>query len=108
MVGVFTPEFKRNVVQQIQNGEKTLAELSRELDMYPTVIRTWKRQYEAGASTPVTANEGVVPASQLREAQQRIRQLERWLGRKQMEIEILEAAREIIEKSSWLRKGSGR
>jgi hypothetical protein len=35
---VFTPEFKRQVVQQIQKGEKTLAELSRELDIYPTVI----------------------------------------------------------------------
>ena len=36
---VFTPEFKRQVVQQIQKGEKTLAELSRELDIYPSVIR---------------------------------------------------------------------
>jgi transposase-like protein len=48
---VFTTEFKRQVVQQIQKGEKALAELSRELDIYPTVIRTWKRRYEAGAST---------------------------------------------------------
>src|SRR5215831_2991237 len=93
---VFTPEFKRNVVQQIQKGEKTLAELSRELDIYPTVIRTWKRRYEAGASTAVTANEDVVPASQLREAHQRIRELERLLGRKQMEVKNLEAAWEVV------------
>jgi len=95
---VFTPEFKRQVVQQIQKGEKTLAELSRELDLYPTVLRTWKRRYEAGASTAVTANDDVVPASQLRDAHQRIRELERLLGRKQMEIEILEAAREVVKK----------
>jgi transposase-like protein len=37
---VFTPEFKRGVVQQILKGEKTIAELSRELDIYPTVLRT--------------------------------------------------------------------
>jgi transposase-like protein len=68
---VFTPEFKRRVVQQILKGKKTLAELSREFDIYPTVLRSWKRHYEAGASTAVAANEDVVPASALREAQQR-------------------------------------
>jgi hypothetical protein len=47
---VFTPEFKRRVVQQILKGKKTLAELSREFDIYPTVLRSWKRHYEAGAS----------------------------------------------------------
>jgi transposase-like protein len=64
---VFTPEFKRTVVPQIRKGELTLAELSRELDIYRAVIRTWKRRYEAGASTAVTTNQDVVPASQLRE-----------------------------------------
>lgn len=105
---VFTPEFKRGVVQQILKGEKTLAELSRELDIYPTVLRSWKRHYEAGASTAVAANEDVVPASALREAHHRIRELERLLGKKQMEVEILQAAQEVVKKSPWLRKGSGR
>ncbi len=58
---VFTPVFTREVVQPIQKGETTLAELSRELDIYPTVIRTWKHRYEAGASTAVTANETWFP-----------------------------------------------
>ena len=49
------------------------------------VIRECKRQVEADATTAVAANEDVVPASTLREAQQRIRELERRLGRKQME-----------------------
>ena len=46
--------------------------------------------------------------SALREAHQRIRELERLLGKKQMEIEILQAAQEVVKKSPWLRKGSGR
>ena len=105
---VFTVEFKRGVVERIAKGEKTLAELSRELDIQPSVIRGWTRRVEAGAKVAVGANEDVVPASALREAQQRIRELERLLGRKQREIEILEAAREVVKKSPWLRKGSGR
>src|SRR6266436_8663831 len=102
---VFSAEFKRTTVQRILAGEKTVAELSRELDIVPSVIRTWARRSEAGAATAVAANEDVVPASQLREAYSRIRELERLLGRK-MEIEILEAARDVVKKSPWLRKGS--
>jgi len=63
-------------------GEKTLAELSRELDISPSVIRNWKRFAEAGATTAVQASEDVVPTSQLREAYAKIRELERALGRK--------------------------
>jgi hypothetical protein len=44
----------------------------------------------------------------LREAQARIRELERALGRKTMEVEILRAAQELVKKTPSLRKGSGR
>ena len=105
---VFSTDFKRAAVQRVVTGEKTVAELSRELDIAPSVIRNWARRSEAGATTAVAANDDVVPASQLRDAYGRIRELERLLGRKQMEIEILEAARDVVKKSPWLRKGSGR
>ena len=105
---VFSPEFKRETVQRILKGEKTIAELSREFDVSPTVIRHWKRRYESGAATAVKANEDVVPASELQAAHARIRELERTLGRKTMENEILRAAAEVVKKSPWLRKGSGR
>ena len=35
---IFTVEFNRGVVQQTLKGEKTLAEVSREPDIQPTVI----------------------------------------------------------------------
>ena len=105
---VFSTEFKRTAVQRILTGEKTVAELSRELDIAPSVIRNWKRFAEAGATTAVQASEDVVPASHLREAYAKIRELERLLGKKQMEIEILRAAQDVVKKSPWLRKGSGR
>jgi transposase len=86
---VFSTEFKRSTFQRILTGEKTLAELSREVDISPSVIRNWKRFAEAGATTAVQASEDVVPASHLREAYAKIRELERALGRKTMEVEIL-------------------
>ena len=98
-------EFKRGAVQQLLKGEKTLAELSRELDIEPSVVRQWKRRFDAGASTAVAANEDVVLASALREAHPRIRELERLLGKKQMEIEILQAAQEVVKNVRGCAKG---
>src|SRR4030095_6181341 len=94
----FTTECKRATVQRIVAGEKTVAELSRELDIAPSVIRNWKRFADAGATTAVQASEDVVPASQLREAYAKIRELERALGRKTMEVEILRTAQEVGKK----------
>ena len=105
---IFTVEFKRGIVQQLVKGEKTLAEVSRELHIQPSAIREWKRRVEPGATTAVAANEDVVLTSALREAQQRIRELKRLLGRKQMEVEILQAAQEVVKASPWLRKGSAK
>src|SRR5918993_584119 len=97
---VFSTEFKRTTVQRFVTGEKTIAELSRELDISPSVIRSWKRFAEAGATTAVQASEDVVPASHLREAYAKIRELERALGRKTMEIEILRAPQEVVKKNA--------
>src|SRR6266568_3300771 len=57
------------------------------------VARRWQTLRERGGRTAIAANEDVVPASELRAAQQRIKELERALGKKAMEIEILQAAR---------------
>jgi transposase len=94
----FTAEFKREQMSRVIRGEVTLAELSREIDVSPSVVRRWKHLVDRGSQTAVAANEEVVPASLLREALQRIKELERALGRKTMEIEILHAARDEVKK----------
>jgi transposase-like protein len=67
----FTMEFKRGAVQQLLKGDKTLAQVLRELDIQPSVVRQWRRRFEAGATAAVATNEDVVPVSALREAHQR-------------------------------------
>jgi hypothetical protein len=49
------------------------------------MVRQWKRRFEAAVAT----NQDAGPVSPLRETHRRIRELERLLGKKQMEIEIL-------------------
>ena len=95
---LFNAEFKREQVGRLVRGEVTVAELSREWDVSPSLVRRWKHLHDSGSDAAVGANEPVVPASELRAAQQRIRELERALGRKTMENEILQAAQAEIKK----------
>ena len=95
---IFTPEFKRQQIERVQRGELTLAELSRELQISRTLLARWKSLMTSGAETAVSANEDVVPASELRVAQLKIRQLERIIGKQTVDLEILRAARDEVKK----------
>src|SRR5437667_10819881 len=94
---IFSAEFKREQIGRIMRGEITQAELARELVVQPGLIRRWKFLVTHGSEAAVASNEDVVPVSQLRVAEQRIRELERALGRKEMELEILRAAQTEIK-----------
>ncbi len=95
---LFNAEFKREQLARVQRKELTVAELSRELGIHVSLVRRWQSLMDRGGKTAVTANEEVVPLSELRAAHGRIRELERALGKKTMEVEILQAARDEIKK----------
>jgi transposase len=95
---MFTAQFKQEQLARIDGQDVTIAELARELAISPQLVRQWQRLSSKGSATAVSANEEVVPVSHLRTAQQRIKELERALGKKTMEIEILQAAREEVKK----------
>ncbi|HEX3928702.1 MAG TPA: transposase [Gemmatimonadales bacterium] len=105
---VFIPQFKQEQVARLARQELTVSELARELAVAPQLIKQWQRLSSEGSTAAVTANEEVVPASELRAAQQRIRKLERALGKKVLEIEILQAAREEVTKRPRFYTGSRR
>lgn len=105
---IFTPEFKRQQIERVQRGELTLAELSRELQISRPLLARWKSLMTAGAETAVSANEDVVPASELRIAQQKIRELERIIGKQTVDLEILRAARDEVKKRPRFYGGSKR
>ena len=45
---LFTAEFKRAQVGRVVRGEVTIAELSRELEVSPSLVRRWKHLSETG------------------------------------------------------------
>ncbi len=95
---LFTSEFKSEQIGRVVRGEVSPAELTRELDVSPSVVRRWKHLAESGSEAAMEANEEVVPIRELRAANDRIRELERALGRKSLEVEILQAARDELKK----------
>ena len=95
---LFSPEFKREQVARLARGEVTISELSRELGISRSVLQRWKHLIAQGGETAVAAGEDVVPASEPRAAQQRIRELERMIGKQAVDLEILRAARDEVKK----------
>jgi transposase len=61
----------------------------------PSQLFAWKRRVLEGGHAAVEANEDVVAASRVRELEKRVRDLERMLGRKTMENEILKEGIEV-------------
>ena len=88
----FTAQQKLEIVQMLQRGEKQLTALAREHGVDHTTIYRWRDQVQAGALDAL-AGQRQAP-DQAVEA--RIRELERALGRKTLEVEILgEASRRL-------------
>ena len=60
----------------------------------PNQLFHWRKLYQDGSLSAVSAGEEVVPASELADALKQIKELQRLLGKKTMEAEIL---REAVE-----------
>ncbi|CAM6665006.1 Transposase [Klebsiella pneumoniae] len=59
-------------------------------------------RYKDGSLTAVTSGEQVVPASELAAAMKQIKELQRMLGKKTMEVELLREAVDIGRQKKWI------
>src|SRR6476469_2092135 len=80
----------------------------------PSQLFAWKRRMIEGGHAAVQADEDVVGTSRVRELEKRVRDLERLLGRKTMENEILKEAivvarlkKPILPQVSWSDREDG-
>ena len=80
----------------------TVFHVARLQDINANQIFKWRRQYEDGSLTAVASGEEVVPASELAAANKQIRELQRLLGKKTMEAEILKEAVEFGRAKKWI------
>ena len=68
----------------------------------PNQLFHWRKLYQGGSLASVAAGEPVVAASELAAAGRRIRELERLLGRKTLENEVLKEAIEVARERKWI------
>ena len=83
------------IEQSLQPGE-TVSSVARRRGVAPNLLYRWRRLMSEGGAAAVGSDEPVVGSSEVRRLEERIRDLERLLGRKTLEIEIL---REALAKS---------
>ena len=79
-------DFKARVAMAALSGEKTLAELSSEYGVHPTMISTWKQELGKRAGE-LFARGGKAPA--IEDAQRVIDDLHRKIGQLQVERDFL-------------------
>ena len=97
-----TPQEKIAIVQQTFEPGMTVSHVARLHDVNANQLFKWRKQFQEGSLTAITAGEDVVPASELAAAIKQIRELQRMLGKKTMENEILKEAVEYGRAKKWI------
>ena len=76
--------------------------VARQEGVSASLLFTWRRLDREGALVAVSAGEAVVPASELAAARAEIAKLQRVLGKKTLENEILKEAVELAAAKKWI------
>jgi transposase len=103
----WTAAQKMRIVEETLEPGASVNEVARRHEVAPNQLFTWRRLAAQGALTAAGAGEEVVPASECRALQNQVRELQRLLGKKTLEVEILKEALERtgskkrLLRSSW-------
>ncbi|MGA3891807.1 IS3 family transposase [Ralstonia nicotianae] len=87
-----TAHEKVAIVQETLVPGASVSAVARRHGVNANQVFGWRKQYQEGSLTAVKAGESVVPASELAAAVKEIRELQRLLGKKTLEVEILKEA----------------
>jgi len=98
----WTAAEKIQMVRETLEPGVSVSLVARRHGINPNQLFHWRRLYHDGSLASVEAGEPVVPASELAGAIKRVRELERLLGRKVLENEILKEAVEIARDRKWI------
>ena len=98
----WSAEEKRAMVEEAEQPGSSVSQVARKYGVNPNQIFNWRRLMREGALSAVRADEEVVAASEVKQLRARIRELERLLGKKTLEVEILKEALEVAREKKLL------
>jgi transposase len=93
----WTAEEKARIVQETYAPGMSVSLVARQHGIAPNQLFAWRRLYAEGALSAVGAGEEVIPASDHRALQHQVRELQRLLGKKTLENEILREALDLAQ-----------
>jgi transposase len=102
----FSAEEKQRLVEQTLQPGMTVSLVARQFGVSPSLLFRWRKLSSEGALSAVDADEEVVPASEVKALHLQIRELQRLLGKKTQEAEILREAVEVAREKKWLVRSS--
>src|SRR5512135_1155166 len=91
----WSPEEKRTLVEEAEQPGMSISAVARKYGIHPNQLFKWRKLMYAGALSAMRADEEVVPISEVKALKAKVRELERLLGKKTIEVEILKDAIEI-------------
>ena len=98
----WSPEEKRAILEEGEQPGNSLSAVARKYGVNPNQLFHWRKLMREGALIAVGADDQVVPASEVKQLKAQIRELERLLGKKTMETEILRDAIRIAREKKLL------
>jgi len=93
---------KAALVRRTYEPGMSVSLVARQEGVAASLLFQWRRLEREGALVAVSAGESVVPASELAAARAEIAKLQRILGKKTLENEILKEAVEIAAEKKWI------
>jgi len=86
---------KLRIVEESTLPGLSISYVARKYGLSPSLLYRWRQLMSDGGKVAIQADDQVVSVSENRALKKRVRELERLLGRKTMEVEILKEAIEI-------------
>jgi transposase len=111
----YSAEFKQDAVSRMGQGGKTITALAEELGVRRKFLYLWREQLQAGGKAGFERGPGRPPGSKLKSvsppvvgaAELRIAELERLLGRKQVELDFFKRTFEQVRGAAANRTSDG-
>jgi len=91
---------KLRIVEEASRPGMSVFSVAREYAVAPNRPFRWRKLMSEGGKVAVQADDEMVSASENRALKKRVRELERLLGKKTMEVEILKEAIEIAREKN--------
>lgn len=93
---------KLAIVQESYSPRTVVAEVARGHNVGLSSLIKWRKQATEGSLMGVKNDDKLVPTSEVKQLKKQIRQLERMLGKKTVQVEILTEAVELAREKKYI------